>query len=125
MTRQYNHQLKLDRALHHLQSLEREIAIWLESKPYRLINELDIQSGEKLLMVEPKEPVPPRLALIVGDCLHNFRSALDNLVYELAVAYLDIGPLPERRARGLEFPLFTDRVMETRECRNKIGCIHP
>jgi hypothetical protein len=125
VTGQYNHELKLDRALQHLQNLSSEIAIWLESKPYRLIHDFDVESNKKLLIAEPLEPVPPQLALMVGDCLHNFRSALDNLVYELAIAYTGIDPLPERRARALEFPIFTDRAMKPRECRNKIGCIHP
>ncbi len=120
-----NHELKLDWALHHLQGLESEIAIWLESKPHRLIHDFDIKSGEKLLMAELLEPVPPKFTLIIGDCLHNLRSALDNLVYELAIAYTGIDPLPERRARVLEFPIFTDRTMTPGECRNKIGCIHP
>jgi hypothetical protein len=90
-----------------------------------LIHDFEVRSGKKLLIAEPLEPVPPKLAPIIGDCLYNVRSALDNLVYELAIAYIGIDPLPEDRARVLEFPIFTDRVMEPRECRNKIGCIHP
>lgn len=63
--------------------------------------------------------------LIIGDCLHNLRSALDNLVYELALAHIGIDRLTEDCARILEFPIFGDREMNERECRNKIGCIHP
>jgi hypothetical protein len=121
----YNHELKLDRALYHLQSLESEITTWLKSKPHQLIHDFDIKSGEKLLVAELLEPVPPKFRLIIGDCLHNMRSALDNLVYDLATAYIGIDPLPKHRARVLEFPIFTDRTMRPDECRNKIGCIHP
>jgi hypothetical protein len=126
MTRQpYNYQLKLDRALYHLQCLRSEVAIWLESKPYRLIHDVEVESGKKLLIAEPLEPVPPKFALIIGDCLHNLRSALDNLIYELAVTYTGFDPLPEHRAKRLQFPIFADRPMTSRECRNQIGCIHP
>jgi hypothetical protein len=111
-----NHQLKLDRALYHLQSLESEIAIWLESKPHRLIHDFDIESGHKLLIADISYPVPPKFALIIGDCLHNLRSSLDNLIYELAVVYTGIDPLPEHDPRALEFPIFTDRVMKPRGC---------
>jgi hypothetical protein len=115
----------MSRALEHLQSFEAEAAVWLRRHPYRLIHDRDLQTGEKLLIVDLTEPVPPAFATIIGDCLHNFRSALDNLVYELAIARIGIDPLPERRARMLEFPIIADRTMNSRECRNKIGCIHP
>ena len=125
MSGQYNHQLKLDRAVEHLQRFEAEVAAWLESHPYRLVHDRDLQTGEKLLIVELTEPVPSGFATIIGDCLHNLRSALDNLVYELAIAYIGIDPVPERRARMLKFPVLADRAMDARECRNKIGCVHP
>jgi len=87
--------------------------------------EIDRESNEKLVKIRLIEPPPAEFRLIIGDCLHNLRSALDNLVYELALAHMGIDPLPERRARVLEFPIFGDRAMDERECRNKIGCIHP
>jgi hypothetical protein len=124
MTRQHNHELKLDRALHHLQSLEKEAAAWLKRKPYRFVHDFDFKTGEKLMVIELLEPVPPEFATITGDCLHNLRAALDNLVYQLAVRYLDIGPLPSDFRRS-EFPIFTNRPMNAGECRNTIGCIHP
>ena len=120
-----NHQLKLDRALYHLQSLERETTIWLENKPYRLIHDVDIQSGDKLLVVEPLEPVPPKLALIAGDCLHNLRSALDNLVYELAVAYKG-EPLSKSIERDIAFPILrVDGQESAKKLKRMIRGVHP
>lgn len=120
----YGHNLKLDRAAYHLQSLDTQIRRWSESGPHRYTYELDSQSGKKHVRVH-FDPLPDEFRLILGDCLHNLRAALDALVYELALWYLDIYPLPEGRASGLEFPVFGDRVMTTREHRRKIGCIHP
>ncbi len=125
MSDQHNHELKLARAVEHLQRFEVEVDAWLKRRPYRLTYDFDLKTNEKLLIAELTQAVPPSFALTIGDFLHNLRSALDNLVYELAVAYLDIGPLPEDRARRLEFPIFGDKVMTDYECRKKIGCIHP
>lgn len=51
---------------------------------------------------------PPLLehwALLVGDCVHNLRSALDNLVYGLARLKAD----PPSDPRGIHFPIFTSK----------------
>lgn len=120
-----NHELRLERALQHLQSLEAEVQRWLGTNPYSLFHEFDTEGGENVIRVYFYGIVPPQFGLIVSDCIHNLRSALDNLIYDLAVAYLDISPLPEDRARLLEFPIFGKRAMTEGECRKKIGCIHP
>lgn len=125
MSGQYNHELKLERAREHLVSLDAEWQRWREGEPYSFVHEPDANTGEYVVRVHISEQPPAKFALIVGDCIHNIRSALDNLVYELAVAYLDIGPIPDGRARGLAFPVFGDRAMKEWECRNKIGCIDP
>jgi len=122
---QYNHELKLDRASYHLDCLEAKIREWREGETHRYVSHLDRESGKQFFYLEFTEPVPAEFRLIIGDCLHNLRSALDALVYELAVASMDIGSLPTARARLLEFPIFGTRPMKDRECRNKIGCIHP
>ena len=121
----FHHERRLDRALHHLEHLKAEVKAWSEERPYRVWTEFDVDELYKLTWLEVLEQSPSDLSLIVGDCIHNLRSALDNLVHELALAYIGIDPLPEGRARGLEFPVFGDREMTTRECRNKIGCIDP
>ena len=123
MTSQYNHQLKLDRALYHLHSLKTETSSWLKTEPYKFVHDLDSKTGQKLVVVELLEPVPREFAAITGDCLHNLRSALDNLAFSLAVRYS--GTLPEKIARKVEFPIFTDRAMTSEERRNKIGRIDP
>lgn len=57
------------------------------------------------------------LSTAVGDCVHNFRAALDYLVWELAPADVRSG----KGASGLEFPIFTDAVAYDRQAPRKIG----
>ena len=119
----HNHELKLERAAEHLSTLEVRIDDWLDGA-YRYVAELDPQSGKKHIRVKVLKPPPAAFRPIFGECLHNFRSALDNLAYELAVPYFGC-PLPEPYHRKSEFPIFGRRPMRTGERKNKIGCIHP
>ncbi|MBA4115207.1 MAG: hypothetical protein H0X71_01960 [Rubrobacter sp.] len=64
------------------------------------------------------------LGLLIGDCLHNLRAALDNLVYELLVARHG-DPPPDKFAVSSEFPIFSDRPMILRQHQRKIGGIDP
>lgn len=67
---------------------------------------------------------PDDLSLLVGECLHNTRSFLDNLVFHLGVAYSGANFTPEMQERS-EFPIFGTRPMTTNEETRKIGGIHP
>jgi len=90
-----------------------------------LIHDRDLQSGHKLLIVEILKPMPPEFAAIVGDCLHNLRSSLDNLIYELAVAYKG-EPLSKSIEGHVAFPMFrsdTENTAKTLKCM--IRGIHP
>jgi hypothetical protein len=48
--------------------------------------------------------VNPEIAVLIGDCVHNFRSALDHLTFQLAIAHTT--PLPEKFIQSLAFPIF-------------------
>jgi hypothetical protein len=52
---------------------------------------------------------PPRdpISLLIGETLHNMRSALDNLAFSLAVRFKG-EPLPKKIADRSEFPIFGD-----------------
>lgn len=119
-----NHDLKLERAEQHLRSLQKEVHDWLQKDPYTLVHEFDSQVGKNVLRVEDTETPPADFALILGDCLHNLRSALDNLVYELIVACHG-DPPPAELVKRSEFPIFGDKVMNAGERKKKIGGIDP
>ena len=106
MTRQpYNHRLRLDRALEHLQSLEAEVQRWLGTNPYNIIQEYHAERSQHTFRAEPKGLPPAKINLILSDCLHELRSALDNLVYDLAVAHNGGNPLSSNVEEVLMFPI--------------------
>jgi hypothetical protein len=125
MNEQFSHELKLSRASYHLERLDAEIREWRERATHRYVSRFNRESGKQLVYIRFPELIPSELPLIIGDCLHNLRSALDNLAYELAVRHHGTSPLPERFDRRSEFPIFGDREWKAHERRNKIGCIHP
>ncbi len=53
-----------------------------------------------------EQPAPYPLAVKIGECLHNMRSSLDLLAYELAAASTKL--LPDDVAESSEFPIFGD-----------------
>jgi hypothetical protein len=125
MTDQFSHALKLARASYHLDSFEAKVREWRDEHTHRYESHFDRESGKQFVYIRFPEPLPAEFRLIIGDCLHNLRSALDNLAYELAVRHHGSSPLPGRFDRRSEFPIFGDREWTARERRNKIGCIHP
>lgn len=80
--------LKLSRAEKHICDLDAAIRLFCESKPYRIgvkphpVTEVDLVR----LFVESVNPVPVEIGLIIGDAVHNLRSALDHLTFQLVLA---------------------------------------
>lgn len=125
MTTPRHHELKLARALHHIRELEDEASRWLEKPPIKLHHSADLRTAERLILAELLEPVPGKLAAMTGDVLHNLRSALDNLAYELALEYTG-DPLPAKIAAGSMFPIFADERPDTsKKLKRMLKGIHP
>jgi len=102
---------KLSRAYEHLKRLDEEIAAFLESKPYFLLREYDAKQPQYRIRIKHRRPLPiPYWALIIGDCVHNARTALDYIAWQLAGADLadrnSMWPIFETQAafrvRGLD-----------------------
>jgi hypothetical protein len=123
MNRQFSFEDKLNRAGQLLRNLDTIIVQWLATDAYCVIDEPDL-CGDSVIRLKPLEPPPRRVAVLVGDYLYNLRSALDHLVYTLAVANLG-EPLPEKIARGSEFPIFNDAISYAKGQSRKIGGIAP
>lgn len=111
--RPFNHALRLERALEHLQSLEAEVKRWLGGNAYGFVQEFDVQRSKNAVRAIAFEQPPASVNLLISDCLHNFRSALDNLVYDLALAYNIAhnpgSPLPPAVEKAVMFPIFQTR----------------
>ena len=84
---------KQGRGLKHLGDLDGAIADWLgepgvEPQPYRLSGEFRPESGEYVFEGELLKPIDDdslKWGVILGDALHNLRSALDHLVAQLVL----------------------------------------
>lgn len=120
----FNHELRLERASHHLQRFENAVGRWLEEEPYRIVSEPQREQRQRILRVEILNSPPPELGLLIGDCLHNLRSALDNLAYDLARAHRG-DPLSRSLARDSQFPVFKDRDQFLSRGMNQIRGIAP
>jgi hypothetical protein len=118
----FHHERRLQRALYHLESLKAESAAWIEECPYRTWSEPDVDSSKKVVWVEEFDTPPPELSLIIGDCLHNLRCALDNLVLELAIAFSK-GPVSSKIETDSGFPIFIEK--NPGKLDNMLGGINP
>jgi len=120
-----NHELKLARALRHIRDFEAEADRWLAKAPVKLHYTSDLATAESLILAELLEPVPGELSAIAGDALHNLRSALDNLAYELALAHTG-DPLPPRIAGDSAFPIFAEERPDTnKKLKRMLKGVHP
>jgi hypothetical protein len=72
---------KLNRANEHLDSLQTEVRGYPIS--VEILPEHDPQRGELILRVTRVPEFPIRWGTLIGDALHNWRSALDYLAHEL------------------------------------------
>lgn len=75
---------KIRRAGDHAEELGVFTQDWLENGPQAVLH-IDTDGDWDVGSVEVP-PVPPELPVILGDVVHNLRSALDHLVYELVIA---------------------------------------
>ena len=74
---------KVQQAKRHINDLDWKIRAFKKRKPYRFVIEPQPDSDRSGLVFRAKEEIPPEVALLLGDAVHNLRSALDLLACEL------------------------------------------
>jgi hypothetical protein len=79
-------QVKIERAKHHLGDLEVVRGGFMNGNPYRIERQTDPQTGYNVHRVFDIQAPPVKIGLIAGDVIHNLRSALDHLAYQLVYA---------------------------------------
>jgi hypothetical protein len=86
-------ELKLKRAKEHFEALAEAITAFVR-KPdtYTMLLEVNAQRSPVLRVEDIEEPRSDWTVLI-GDCVHNLRSALDHLAFQLLVGNTS-GPVP-------------------------------
>lgn len=74
--------IKIERAKHHIDTLEKSIMDFLNSNPYDILGEIGPE-GYYILRLKINQTIPSEWSAIIGDILHNLRSALDLLACQL------------------------------------------
>jgi hypothetical protein len=75
---------KLRRAEEHLQTFVTEAVEFIKKNVYTFTGEFEAQTSNYVFRIKLQEQVPVRWGTVIGDNLHNLRSALDFLAYDLA-----------------------------------------
>jgi hypothetical protein len=93
---------RLERADEHLAALNRERDAFLDEKNRLILGQFERDTSEYVFRFGGQLP-DPRIGLIVGECAHNLRAALDNLVWQLVLAR---GGSPTRET---QLPIYESR----------------
>ncbi len=91
---------KIYRAKKHIDDLKLELTAFRELNPYRAHFYDDPNTGDRIGELQVIEELPIRVHAVIGDAIHNLRSALDHLAGELCVAS---GGTPDN---GTAFPIW-------------------
>lgn len=87
---------RLKRAEEHFDAFQREVNAWNHTRPYGIEKQVNSDFTRYSVIARIKG-IPPtqRWSLIVSDCLSSLRSALDYLVYAIAIQESGMNPPPD------------------------------
>jgi hypothetical protein len=101
----FSHRIRLERAKVHLDALGRDIRGWCDRHRAVCATDYDPLTGIHTETCRLPVSIPDDdFGTLIGDVLHNCRSALNHLAYDLAVAHT--GSLSKELEEGSEFPIF-------------------
>jgi hypothetical protein len=109
---------KLARADEHLKALDAEIPVFLDSNPHTYRGHIDREASRYVVTIHITRPPPIEWSVIVGDFVHNLRSALDHLVWQLVLLS---GNEPVSGPGGNQFPIFTTKPGDMRLRNNRFN----
>jgi len=75
--------VKIDRAKKHLADLDVAIRAFEALEPHRVVTHKESSTGDEIYRYCSLVPIPDEWGAVVGDCVHNLRSALDLLANAL------------------------------------------
>jgi len=97
---------KVNRAVEQFNSLQAEVGPWVEGQPQELFVGFEAQTQRwSYALINPGDAPPLRFAVIIGEVVHDLRSALDHLVWQLA----ENNPKGNGASERNQFPIF-DKV---------------
>jgi hypothetical protein len=68
--------LKVKRGRKHVEAVHEAVERWLGTDAYTVGREIDPETGDTVRRAQIKEAPPDCIGLLIGDAVHNFRSAL-------------------------------------------------
>ena len=113
-------QAKISRAKEHLALISAEVREYLAAKPYEIAMKRDPDSRRMIYFMSTVRPTPPRIPAVVGDVIHNLRSALDHLAYQLVWTALGKPP-----GSHVYFPIADSRDLYLEQRRKQLKGAHP
>lgn len=136
--------LKIERAKTHIGELEGLVSAFFATEPYEALEEMNPATGKNRAWVRINAEPDPSWSLVIGDVLHNLRSALDLLYCQLLTAngvtprgsdwfpihdtqlLFDKGSAPviKKRAGRRAFEIFRDSIKPYRGGNNALWCLH-
>ena len=102
---------KLGRAKEHLTTLRTEFDIWAQQQADTIGFYIERDGPWYTIITKPLNQPPIRFSIIAGDIIHNLRSALDHLVWQLV---LRDGQKPSRTN---EFPIYESEELFSKEVK--------
>jgi hypothetical protein len=93
---------KATRARKHIQDIRAMATTFEASDPYEIRRVDDWQEGAVAYRFHSLRPVPVELLVTIGDALHNLRSCLDSVAFELARQHLR-DAMTEEEERAAQF----------------------
>jgi len=107
--------LKITRAVEHLNALESELDPLVRGELYIISNYVELETRKQFWKLVNDPPViPDAIALLIGDSLYNFRAGLDHLIWQLVL--LNEG-CPNCRN---EFPIFSGESTYKRDKKPRL-----
>src|SRR5260370_14876681 len=98
---------KAARAGKHVDDIRYMVSEFERTKPYEVRGEVTEHPDEVAFRFHINRPVPVELLTTVGDVLHNMRSCLDSVAFELARRHLD-DRMTDEQEEASQFPISPD-----------------
>ena len=75
--------LKIERAKHHINDLNRQVEAYSVQRPMRFMRSRDQDRPRLTYTIKTHIPMPEDIPLVMGDAVHNLRTALDLLMFAM------------------------------------------
>jgi hypothetical protein len=112
---------KVKRADQQIIQLNREIDLFLDEPPYgayRVAHDIDFQAFQQIQESLDGHPLPLRFSVICGEIVHDLRSSLDHLAWQLVIA------AKNEPSRKTCFPIFISDPRSDKDALTRYeGCV--